>query len=190
MQPPVNLDLTGDYAIRQGMTYTLGFQIVGSSPGEDDAMIDTAAMTARFKIRANDFDGDVHVEGSTDDGRVAVGYSPPPVERSTAYVLNQQVTADPYDGYLYECVVAGTTAAGAVAYDDTIGNDTVDGTATFECIEDAAENVVNAYILLPASYTATIVDWGRGVWDFELEDGSTVFRLFEGIARLSREVTY
>lgn len=194
MKPPVELDLIGEYAIRQGMTYTLGFGIFETSLAGVESMMDTSAMEARFKIRATDYDGAVAVEGSTDDGRVVLAITPGNAARTTAVVLGEQCTSAglPFNGFLYQCTTAGTTSGSAVALDETvIGSTTADGTAVWELIGPvSSETVVNAYILLDASYTETLVDWGRGRWDFELVDGSTVFRLFEGVARLSREVTY
>lgn len=38
------------------------------------------------------------------------------------------------NGFLYRCVVAGTTAAAAPAYPTILGQNVTDGTATFECI--------------------------------------------------------
>ena len=65
------------------------------------------------------------------------------VTRNTGYAPGEFVRAsDPpggllaadYDNRIYECVVAGTTHASTQpTYDTTIGNDTVDGTATFCC---------------------------------------------------------
>lgn len=191
MKPPVVLDLVDDYAIRQGMTYSLGLQImIEPNSGAPLTMMDTAAMSARFKVRAGDYDGAVACEGSTDDGRIVLGYSPAPVARSTAYVTNQQVTASPFNTYYYKALNNGTTSASPVALSVTLGGITLDGSVNFANVGQATDEVVNAYIMLPATYTETLVDWGRGRWDFELVDGSTVFRLFEGVARLSREVTY
>jgi hypothetical protein len=51
----------------------------------------------------------------------------------------------------------------------------------------------NAFCLsiqLSNSYTASLVDWGLGVWDLELVDTSgTVTRVYAGRAALSREVS-
>jgi hypothetical protein len=70
---------------------------------------------------------------------------PDEVARNTAYALGAFVRAsDPpggplaedYHDRIYECVVAGTThAATQPTYDTTIGNDTVDGTATFRAYD-------------------------------------------------------
>lgn len=190
MKPPVELHLIDDDAIRQGATWSMGFGVYyvpHDSVTGDAELMDTSAMTARFKIREGDFDGDVAAEGDTANGRIVLGYTPSPVERSTAYVLGEQITADPFNGYRYRCTTAGTTSGSPVVLGTVVGGTTTDGTAVFTCLDT---DVSNAYMMLTASYTEGLADWGRGVWDFELIDGSTVFRLFEGIARLSREVTY
>jgi hypothetical protein len=190
MLAPALLDLTDDLAITQGATWSLGFRINDT----DGEMIDTSDMTARFKIRKTDYDGDVVASGTTEDGRIVLGFNPGDAGRNTVTVVGQQVTSAgfPFAGLLYQCITAGTTAATPVALEDTVlGGITTDGTAVWELLGPVgAYDVVNAYILLPADYTEDLVEWGVGRWDFELVDGSTVLRLFEGYARLSREVTY
>lgn len=195
MLAPALFDLTGEDAIVQGATWSYGFQIWGDDVGD---WIDTSDMTARFKVRATDFDGDVAVEGTTEDGRIVLGWSPNPVARNQAYVLGARVipVTGP-NGYLYEATVAGTShASNEPTWPTVLAGTVSDGTVTWENIgpdhsdADNEPQLTNAYILLSASYTASLVDWGQGRWDFELIDGSTVMRLFEGYARLSREVTY
>lgn len=185
MLAPAQFDLTGDFAIGQGTTWGIGFQIYGGPNGT--TLIDTSLMSARFTVRAGGYDGAVVVDGSNADGRIVLGNSPGAVARSTAYLVGAEVSAV---GSLFVCTTAGTTDSGPVVFDDTIGHTTNDGTVVWTCIDGYSGIVVNAYILLSATYTASLVDWGMGRWDLELQDGSTVLRVFEGYARLSREVSY
>jgi hypothetical protein len=68
---------------------------------------------------------------------------PAEVARATAYAAGQFVRAsnsggalsEDFDDRIYECVVAGTTEAVQPTYDTTVGNDTVDGSATFRACE-------------------------------------------------------
>jgi hypothetical protein len=70
---------------------------------------------------------------------------PDEVARNTAYALGEFVRvsdppggplAEDYDDRIYECVVAGIThATTQPTYDTTIGNDTLDGTATFRAYD-------------------------------------------------------
>jgi hypothetical protein len=190
MLAPALLDLTDELAIPQGTTWSLGFQILDDS----GAMIDTSEMTARAYIRATDYDGDVVANMTTENGRIVLGFNPGDAGRNTVVVAGQEATSAGmgFGGFLYRAFVGGTTAASPVALDETIlGSLTLDGTVQWELIGPVGGlDVVNAYILLSATFTAALDDWGIGRWDFELVDGSTVIRLFEGYARLSREVTY
>jgi hypothetical protein len=44
-------------------------------------------------------------------------------------------------------------------------------------------------LTISATVTAALTDWGKGFWDIEIVQGSTVTRLLEGFAVLSKEVT-
>ena len=184
--PPITRHLEGDWAIRQGSTYGFAMRIM--SEGE---LIDTSGMTAQMKIRKTDWDGEVQIDATTANGKLVVGYSPGKVARSTAYIVGSQVipVTGP-NGFIYECTVAGTShATDPPAWPTVIGQTVTDGTVTWRC-ESTDDTLYNLYLLLDAAYTATLVDWGKGVWDLELIDGSYVMRLYQGVARLSREATY
>lgn len=45
------------------------------------------------------------------------------------------VTASAYDGRLYKCTVAGTSGASEPVWDPVPGNDTIDGTVTWTCLD-------------------------------------------------------
>lgn len=186
LQPPVTRNLEGLYAIQQGSTYSVGFRVL-----RDGALIDLSAMDARMKIRKTDWDGEVQVDANTDNGRIVLGYSPGIALRNTPYVVGSRVIPqNGLNGYVYECTVAGTThVTTPPTWPLLIGAIVTDGTVTWEA-KYYDTTVANMYILLDPTYTASLVDWGLGVWDLELVDGSYVKRLYQGVARLSREATY
>jgi hypothetical protein len=45
-------------------------------------------------------------------------------------------------------------------------------------------------LTISATVTAALTDWGKGVWDIEIVQGSTVTRILEGFAVLSKEATH
>jgi hypothetical protein len=53
---------------------------------------------------------------------------------STAYVVGDQIVTDPRNGFLYECTVAGTSAAVSPDFDvaDVVDETVVDGTVTWK----------------------------------------------------------
>ena len=77
------------------------------------------------------------------DHRCRVPVWPPVVARETAYAFGDHVrfatgpgsASASFENRLYRCVVAGTTASEAPAYDTTLGIETTDGIAVFEALE-------------------------------------------------------
>ena len=76
-----------------------------------------------------------------------INLEPTKIVRETVYAVGDLVSVDTlnpggenspisdgtqYEGKRYLCTVAGTTAVSQPVYDETVGNDTVDGTATFK----------------------------------------------------------
>lgn len=45
-------------------------------------------------------------------------------------------------------------------------------------------------LTISATVTAALSDWQKGVWDIEIVQGSTVTRILEGFAVLSKEATH
>lgn len=76
------------------------------------------------------------------DGRCRVRLEPPAWQATTAYAVRPAKDAAAGDvvkptvqnGAHFQCVVAGTSGAAEPAWDTTIGNQTVDGTVTWEAI--------------------------------------------------------
>jgi hypothetical protein len=59
-------------------------------------------------------------------------YAPPAAWTSlTAHLVGDQVSSTTYNGYLYQCTVAGTTGASAPTFSTTIGGTFADGGATW-----------------------------------------------------------
>ena len=68
---------------------------------------------------------------------------------------------------------------------------TTDDYLSTTLVTDSAGEEWSLTIELPSAVTAALEDWGRGVYDLEVEDGfGNVTRVYEGIATLSREVSY
>lgn len=57
-----------------------------------------------------------------------------PRAASTAYTLGTVVRPASTNGFLYRCVVAGTTGSGTPTYPTTTGLNVVDGSVTWECV--------------------------------------------------------
>jgi hypothetical protein len=47
----------------------------------------------------------------------------------------------------------------------------------------------SGFIYAPAEVTAALSDWGDGIWNLEISDGLHTYRIFEGTAKLSPEVS-
>jgi hypothetical protein len=54
---------------------------------------------------------------------------------------------------------------------------------------DADGTFWSGYLFASATATAALVDWGEGVFDFEISNGSDVIRVMQGVATLSPEST-
>jgi hypothetical protein len=108
---------------------------------------------------------------------------PAEVARATAYSAGQFVRAsnsggalsEDFDDRIYECVVAGTTDAVQPTYDTTVGNDTVDGTATFRAYEAFTRTTEVAVITNDRVFTAdAALDAYADGW---FDDGLLVFEV-------------
>lgn len=180
-----------DIEIKQGQDWAMGFRAM---PRTDLGVLyleDTTGYTASMKVRDTDWDGDVVLEASTTDGRIAVGFTPAVWEVGTTYAVGQKVTPTVLNGYVYEATVAGDShAATEPTWPTTIGQTVVDNTVTWRA-ETTDATVCNIYIVIPASVTTNLTDWGMGVWDLEVTDTFNHSWLsIDGVARLRREATW
>jgi hypothetical protein len=155
-------------------------------------LLDTTGYGARLTVRQTDWDGAVMVAASTDNGQLVTGYTPAVWESGVSYALGQRVIpADGPNGSIYACIQAGSDTT-EPDWPTTIGDSTtsIDPIALFQCVA-TDETVANLVVSLTAGQTAALDDWGHGVWDLELVyPFGQVQRLFHGVARLSREVSY
>jgi hypothetical protein len=90
------------------------------------------------------------------------------------YTIGRAQVRDLYAGEGGELLLSMTTDNGGIvisAFTDTDGNDW------------------SGYLFASATATAALVDWGEGVWDLEISDGTRVERPFFGVATLRPEVT-
>lgn len=63
---------------------------------------------------------------------------------STAYTLGTVVRPATGNGFLYRCVVAGTSGGSIPTYGTTIGRETADGTVVWECVGVAITVITTA----------------------------------------------
>lgn len=174
-----------DLEITQGADWPFKLQLQAQTIAGAFYTIDTTDYTASFVVRATDADGDVQLSVDTTSGEIVMGLSPAEVERSTAYVAGQRVTAA---NALYECITGGTTDGSPVIFNDTLNATTNDGTVVWENIGDDG-TIANLVISIPAASTTALTAWGRGVYTLKVEDtyGHTVLYL-DGAAYLRQEV--
>ena len=185
MTQPITEHLT----ILQGAVFTFALYLTDTDIDGTVTALDTSAYTAEFTVRQTDYDGAVQLS-VTDADYITLGFTPPPCERDTAYVLGQRVIpgVDTPNGFIYQCHDAGTTdAAIEPAWPTVLGDTVSDGTAGWTCVAND-DSLMNLYIYIPDGITEALTDWGKGVYSLNLTDsfGHTE-RLYQGICRLSRE---
>jgi hypothetical protein len=98
------------------------------------------------------------------DHRCRVPVWPPEVARETLYALRDHVRvaggagsgSQVYENRIYCCLVAGTTAEVAPAYDTTVGEQTTDGTAVFEALEAWSRSGIVVDVTDRTIFTANI----------------------------------
>lgn len=74
--------------------------------------------------------------------------------------------------------------------DAVLTGSTTDGRISTALVTDDDGNEYSLTITFVNAVTAALADWGRGVWDLEVEDSfGHVTRLYHGYAVLSREVS-
>lgn len=117
--------------------------------------------------------------GST---KCSVPVDPPVLGRSAAVTVGQfyKVVTDgaaleyaQYENRIYEVTVAGTTDASQPTYDETPGNNTVDGTATLKAYQAWSRHAVVATVTDNQTFTVTITE-SRAIDDW-FNGGAVVF---------------
>lgn len=143
-----------------GASYVL--RIVNyKSPDTDNGILRTGRIgdilegqSGRLVLELDSLTGQLQIEGGElysatcradlGDSRCKVPLEPPLIERNTNYNVGQFVRVitdtgatgqEQFENRIYEVVTAGTTDGIEPTFDTTVGNDTVDGTATFRAFE-------------------------------------------------------
>jgi len=160
-----------------------------------DYLIDTTGYTAELEIRQGNFDGATQLECTTANGRITVGFTPPKWQTATAYGAGQQVVPTLLNGYVYQCVVAGTShAANEPAWPNTLGQTVLDNTARWRCEQaESIENglVSNLVVNAGPAVTETLTDWGKGLYVLKLLDTFGNLALWvDGTIYLRRDTNY
>lgn len=151
-------------------------------------MLDTGSSFSRFTVR-DEYGGASYVFASDSFGGITTDFDPPHWVANTAYALGQQVLSQTFNGWLYQCVDAGTSDATPPSWPTTPGATVVDGGVIWRNVGSDA-GASNLLVQLSAAYTAGLTNWGPGLYDLEIVDAFGVTtRLFEGNAELRREVT-
>lgn len=127
--------------------------------------------------------------GST---KCSVPLQPAVLGRSAAVTVGQyyRVVTDgaaldqaQYENRIYLVTVAGTTDASQPTYDETVGNDTVDGTATLEAVAAWTRHAVvstastNQTFIITITESRAVDDWFNGglvTWESGNNDGATM----------------
>jgi hypothetical protein len=179
-----------DIEITQGMDFVMGFRAMPRTDLGSLYLEDTTGYTATMMVRDGGPDGDLVLEASTTDGRIQVGFTPTAWEAVTAYGVGQKVVPTELNGFVYEATVAGTSDAGEPTWPLVIGDTVVDDGVTWRAETTDAE-VSNIYIIIAASVTAALTDWGYGSWTLEVVDSFGNSWLYvDGIARLRLTSVY
>jgi hypothetical protein len=130
------------------------------------------------------------VVASVGTGTLFVSFDPSTWTVNTAKALGQQVMSTTQNGWVYQCVAAGTTHASTEpTWPTTLGAVVTDGTVTWRNVstDDGASNF---RIQFTGAQTAAFVNWGLGIYDVEYYDAfSLTTRILEGKAELRQEVT-
>jgi len=140
-----------------GTVYDSGFEhivnLAWQIRGATEAKIPALTRSLRLECSARRRSGD-RVSAAFDDIAVAI-YD------QTASPLGQPL----WENRIYECTGAGVTAGTAPTYDETVGNSTNDGSATFEAVEAWMRDATIAAVTDQRIFTITVSD-ARAVDDW------------------------
>lgn len=169
--------------------------------GEATATKDAQTFTADFRGLLQNYSqniGEIYQEecrADLGDSRCGIDTHPVEIERSTVYAVGDYVSVvtdgvptdeRQYEGRRYRCTGGGTTDVSQPTYNTTIGVETTDGTATFECEYSFTQYVEVVTVTsnrvftveVPENDTIAVDDWFKyGVVEFQV--GSNGFKAFE-----------
>ena len=99
------------------------------------------------------------------------------------------------DGTIVDLVTAGYTIGRLTvrpAYDDdpVLSLTTDNGGVVLDYQADADGTYWSGYLFASATATAALTEFGEGVFDLEISNGTDVIRVMQGPATLSPEATY
>jgi hypothetical protein len=159
------------------------FMAVGST-----RLLDTTDYNAELRVRTEP-GGTVYLLCTATNDRIELGYDPPKWVLSTAYVAGQQVVPRTLNGWVYQCVTAGTTNSSQPTWPTTLGANVTDGSVVWRC-ETTDAGVTNLRLSLVPADTTALTDWGYGRYDLELyDDFNSIKRIIEGNVVLSNDIT-
>jgi len=178
-----------DIEITQHEDFSIGFRVLHSTYAGALMLQDTTGFFALFSIFAPDPSGTEVLTLDSAGGSIYLGFTPAPIEQSTAYGLGQQGTTPILNGYIYECTTAGTTDASPVIWPTTIGQTVNYGTTVWTCVSDDSM-VVNVYLHIDNGITGALAPWGRGFYTLSVKDGDghSYFHI-DGVAYLRESST-
>lgn len=136
---------------RQALLLAVGSGSAGGAPNFDflSDTIKIALLTSSYtpNLDTHDFFDDItnevangngYTTGGATLGTKAASYvaaaSATARQNSTAYTLGQLVRPSTANGYVYQCVVAGTSGGSAPTYPTVIGTTVTDGGVTWLCV--------------------------------------------------------
>ncbi len=148
---------------------------VGSTTQITFSIHDSTAELMLGKWRSVGF-SDRPLDGFIDDFRFVVGYAaytsgftkPAVAHQAGPLVQNSSLVTINFDDRLYTCTVEGTSAPAQPVYDTGLGNDTIDGTATFVASESWTKAGTVATVIDNRIFTMTfpfgadsrdVIDW-------------------------------
>lgn len=158
-----------DIEITQGEDWVIGFRCLPRTDQGALYLEDTSDFTAIMSIFAPDPSGEELLTIDAVGGEITLGFTPPVWEASTAYGLGQKVVPTTLNGFVYECVVAGTSHSAEPTWPTDLGSTEPDNTASWRCETDDSQ-VCNVYVAIPHTMTAAFVPWGRGVYTLTVRD--------------------
>ena len=159
-----------DIELSQHEDFVLAFRAIARTTVGQLVVTNTTGYFASFAIFAPDPLGTEVLSVDSVSGEVMLGYTPGPIQQSTAYALGQQgIPGSGLNGYLYECTTAGTTNTDPVIWPETIGQTVNYGTTIWTCVA-TDDLVANVFVHIDPSVTGTLTPWGVGHYTLSVSD--------------------